>query len=415
VKRLACFYHYAAPNDDVWREIGYAPGPQSPARAPRLALSDARDGVLECDVCIVGSGAGGGVIAAELSAAGMNVIVLEAGPGLQADDFDQRELHGMESLYLQQGRLSTRDLAVSIVAGSALGGGTTVNWQTSFRIPDLVRSEWARKSGCAFFTEPEFDRSLDAVCARLQVGADESVVNRNNDVLRRGCEALGYRWSTIPRNAAGCDSTQCGYCVYGCRVGGKQSTTVTYLRDAVATGNCSIMASTWVERIETAAGRVTGVSAVGDHGFVEVRAPRVVCAAGGIETPALLLRSGIRLPAVGRHLHLHPTTCVTGFYPEPIEGWSGPPQSIVSDHFADLGDGYGVRLETAPIHPGLFALALPWYSAQLHRNYMREFAKACALIVLTRDHTGGRVWVNDEGHTMVDYALGERESAKAVT
>jgi choline dehydrogenase-like flavoprotein len=165
-----------------------------------------------------------------------------------------------------------------------------------------------------------------------------------------------------------------------------------------------------VERIDTAAGRVTGVSAVCDSAFVSVRAPIVVCAAGGIESPALLLRSGIRLPAVGRHLHLHPTTCVAGFYPDRIDAWSGPPQTIVCDQFADLANGYGARLETAPVHPGLFALALPWYGARAHHDFMRKLARAAAFVVLTRDHTGGRVWVNAEGRTMIDYRVGDRET-----
>lgn len=411
LKRLACFYYYAAPDANIVAEIGYTPSPRLPARAPMVPLiAVPQSGSIDCDACVIGSGAGGGVIAAELAAAGLRVIVLEAGPGLQADGFDQQELHGMQSLYLQQGRLSTQDLAVAIVAGSALGGGTAVNWQTSFRPPDQVRSEWARSSGCSFFTEPAFDASLDQVCERLQVGTQESQVNRNNDALRRGCERLGYRWNVIPRNASGCDPAQCGYCAYGCRVGGKQSTTVTYLRDAVATGNCSIITGCWAQRINTASGKVIGVSAVCDNVFLSVRAPMVVCASGGVETPALLLRSGLRLPAVGRHLYLHPTTCVAGFYPARIEPWSGPPQTIVCDHFADLADGYGARLETAPVHPGLFALALPWHGARAHHELMEQIAHAAAFIVLTRDHTGGQVWVNTEGRTLIDYRVGERET-----
>jgi choline dehydrogenase-like flavoprotein len=409
LKRLACFYHYARPNPDVAREVGYQASPAPPARAPRVQLTPASD--LECDACIVGSGAGGGVIAAELSAAGMRVVVLEAARGLQSDDFTQQELQGMKSLYLQEGRLSTDDLSVTIVAGSALGGGTAVNWQTSFRTPDHVRAEWARNSGCAFFTEPSFDDSLQRVLDRLHVGTNESEVNANNDVLRRGCERLGYRWSVIPRNARGCAFDQCGYCAYGCRAGGKQSTTITYLRDAVASGNCRIITGCNVERIDLAGDRVQGVSArVQPEGQrISIRAPLVICAAGGIESPALLLRSGIRLPAVGRHLHLHPTSCVAGFYDEPIKAWHGAPQSIVCDEFADISPGYGARLETAPTHPGLFALAIPWHGRESHRAYMRDFAQAAAVIVLTRDHAGGRVWVNRAGFTVVDYRVGDRE------
>jgi choline dehydrogenase-like flavoprotein len=168
---------------------------------------------LDCDVCIIGSGAGGGVIAAELAAAGRRVLVLEAAAPLQAGDFNQRELEGYDSLYLYRGLLTTRDGAVVILAGAALGGGTAVNWQTSLRTPDDVRAEWAERSGCSFFAEESFTRSLDAVCVRSNVGTAESVVNGNNDALRRGCVALGYKWSTIPRNSHNCDLAQCGYCV----------------------------------------------------------------------------------------------------------------------------------------------------------------------------------------------------------
>ena len=416
LKRLICFLYYAvdsSPDSPVWAGIGYSRGTLPVARAPRLPISTPLSDVIDCDVCIVGSGAGGGVIAAELARAGRHVVLLESAPPLQSDDFTQGELTGFHTLFLEEGLLSTRDLSISILAGSALGGGTAVNWQTSFRTPDDVRDEWAERSGCRFFAEESFTQSLDAVCARVHVGTAESVVNANNDVLRRGCAALGYNWSTIARNAHGCDLSQCGYCAHGCREGGKQSTTVTFLRDAVASGNAQVIANCRAERINIERGAVTSVSArmvLGDTiRELEVRAPIVVAAAGGIETPALLLRSAVALPALGRNLFLHPTSALLGLYPEPICAWQGPPQTIVCEEFAHISGAYGCRLEAIPAHPGMAALALPWHGGRAHRMLMQRFRQAAAILVLTRDHAGGRVWVNREGRTRVDYKVGARE------
>ena len=140
-----------------------------------------------------------------------------------------------------------------------------------------------------------------------------------------------------------------------------------------------------------------------------MRAPRVVVAAGGIQSPALLLRSGITLPQLGRNLYLHPTTAIAGVYDERIESWSGPPQTVVCNQFANLHGGYGFRLETAPAHPGLLALALPWTSAVQHRRLMQRVPHAGAIIALCRDAAGGRVTVRGDGTAVVDYVPGRAE------
>lgn len=421
LKRLATFLFYTLTygqgNNPTWPAIGYTPSTNPPARSSPLTLTPiTRPVTLDCDACVIGSGAGGSVVAAELAAAGKRVIVLEAGSGQQAPDFDQRELMGMQRLYLDQGMTATRDLGVAILAGATLGGGTTVNWQTSLRLPDTIRDEWASLSGCQHFADVSFTRSLDAVAARLNVDRDESVVNANNAMLRDGCATLGYRWTTLPRNADGCDPAQCGACVFGCRHGGKQSTSVTYLRDAQRY-DAIIIADCRADRVRIANGRVNGVAATatdpatGREYTITIRAPLVVVAAGALHSPALLLRSGLDHPQLGRNLFLHPTSAVSGTYDALIEPWRGPPQTILSDQFAALDGAYGVRLETAPAHPGLLALATPWINARQHRRDMQQAAHKSTIIVLTRDRTGGRVRVNRRGQPVIDYRPGAVERA----
>jgi len=418
LKRLATFLFYSVRpgggDNPAWGPLGYVRSPRPPAVAAGLSLT-AIDGptTLDADVCVVGSGAGGGVAAAELAAAGRRVVVLEAGGGEQAPDFEQTELEAMRDLYLDRGLAGTRDLTVAILAGATLGGGTTVNWQTSLPLPDAVRDEWAARSGCAFFAEESFGRSLAAVMARAGVQVEANAVNPNNAILREGCRALGWRWREVGRNARGCDPRQCGYCVFGCRHGGKQGVAATFLRDAQERG-ARIVVRCRARRVLAAGGRATGVAAVattsaGVEVPVEILAPIVVVACGSIHSPALLLRSGIDLPAVGRHLHIHPATSVAGTYPERIEPWSGPPQSILCDEFADVVGGYGFRLETAPAHPGLAALATPWCGARDHRSEMQTAGRKATVIVLVRDRGCGRVRIARDGAPLVDYRPGRQE------
>src|SRR5512140_2480446 len=153
LKRLTNFLSYSVTDemgDNItWAPIGYRP---SPLPAPRPAALRIRPistaTTFDCDACIVGSGAGGGVVAADLAARGLRVFVLEAGPGDQAADFGQRELEGTQRLFVDAGLTATRYLGLSILAGARRGGGTAVKWQTSLRTADNVRDEWSQTSGC---------------------------------------------------------------------------------------------------------------------------------------------------------------------------------------------------------------------------------------------------------------------------
>ena len=421
LKRLSSFLYYSVLDqrgqNRIWPTIGYTPSSQPATGAePIRVIKFDTSTTIDCDVCVIGSGAGGGTVAGELATKGLKTVLLEAGPGDQAAQFTQRELDGIQKLYYQSGLSATSDLSVAIFAGACLGGGTTVNWQTSLRTPDYIRDEWAERSKCELFTSDRFTLALDQVCRRLGVSTDESEVNANNEQIRRGCEALGYTWELTERNSRGCDCSQCGYCTFGCRVGGKQSTVATFLPVMQKGGRSTIITKCRAERVLIERGKVVGVAATtraldGVLENIEIRAPIVVSCAGGLESPALLERSGLSHSALGRNLYLHPTSAVAGVYSGPIAPWSGPPQTIMSGHFARLEGNFGFRLEAAPAHPGLLALAAPWTDARSHRRLMQRSASVSATIALTRDASGGRVKARRDGGVTIEYLMGRKEQS----
>src|SRR5260221_460707 len=142
---------------------------------------------LSCDVCVIGSGASGATAAAVLSKAGSDVIVLEAGSYLDDADFDGDALRGFERLYMEAGNAATWDQSVNLLAGECLGGGTVVNYCTSFRTPDDIRAEWA-SAGVPWFTSEEYTRSLDTVSARPSVDIDHNRVSAREQILQRGLQ-----------------------------------------------------------------------------------------------------------------------------------------------------------------------------------------------------------------------------------
>ena len=405
LKRLTTVTHYTTPG--AGRSIGYpgplGPPPQTPK--PIRPLSITRDTTLDCDVVVVGSGAGGGVVAGELAARGKDVIVLEKGGYRNEADFTHQEGDALETMYDAGGLLASRDLGLVVLQGATLGGGTVINYTTSFHTPDAVREEWARGHALPHFISAEFTHSLDAVAQRLGVNTAHANPSGRDRVLIRGLERKGWHHGLLPRDVRGCSQDDsCGYCGLGCRRAAKQSTLITYLQDAAARG-ARMVVDCDVRRVDLDRASASGVTArVGPHSLT-VRARTVVVAGGSIHSPALLLRSGITLPALGRYLALHPATAILAHMDEDVRPWTGTVQAHYSDQFADLNDGYGFKFETVPIHPSLQALAAPWESAAQHRERMAQLPRTALVGILLRDRFGGRVSVDAQGNPVVDYRL----------
>ncbi len=427
VKRLTEFLFYAKLADGGrnpnWPVLGYD-GPDDAERArhrhpEELAIVPfvpERETTLQADVCVVGSGAGGGVIAASLAQAGFQVVVLEAGSYRTPDDFTQREADAYDAMFQGHGVLTTKDLAFGVLAGQTAGGSTTINWMIALKPPLWARQEWERDAGMEGVTGPRFEALLDEVWARVHATQEESQVNPCNDVLRRGSEALGYRqgvdYDILFRNAKGC-AQRCDFCFFGCIYNAKQSTLVTYLPDAYHAG-ARFLFDTKADRVLVEGGVAKGVEATyraeGREIPVHVRAKQVVAAGSALQTPALLLRSGIRFPGVGFGLRFDPTTAVFSEFPDPVRVWKGPMQTVVVTKFQDTDEAHhGPWIEVAPAHPGLSGLALPWNGGRGHKGLMANLARSANAIVLVRDWTEGRVTIDARGEPVFDYTLDPRD------
>ncbi|HWL50163.1 MAG TPA: GMC family oxidoreductase, partial [Acidimicrobiia bacterium] len=394
----------------AWAAMGY-PGPDGPAPAtPKTIAAEVvdRTATIECDVVVIGSGAGGGIAAAVLAGAGLDVTVLERGGYRNESDFTHLESDAYGSMYLDGGLKSTSDGGVLMLAGSTLGGGTVINYTTSFATPDSVRKEWDRVAGFPeVFTGDGFGESLTAVQEGLGVNKDNGTPSDRDQIMEKGLRNLGWHVDEMPRNVDGCTEEDCGYCTMGCRIGAKRSTLATYLQDAAERG-ARIVVDADVRLIHTDQGRVTGVIArVGVH-TLTVKARAVVLAAGALNTPTLLLRSGLGGRAAGDYLRIHPVTALWGRFEERVDPWMGRLQTRYSDEFADLdGQGYGFRFETAPVHPLFPAAFVGWEDGPSFKRDILGLGHLAVAGILLRDHDHGRVAIRRDGSPLWKYRISE--------
>jgi len=425
---MTLFLAYGAPDPESgqnpnWRTFGY-PGPAGPPpQVPKpLEVRAPADGAtIEADVCVVGSGSGGGVIAATLAKQGKHVVVLEASGYFNESDFAQLELKAYQEMFWRGGPTPSADGNISMQAGTTLGGGTTINWTNCLRTTDWVRSDWANDHGLEGLDGSDYDRHLDSVLARIGATDKCSDLNGPQQRMKEAADALDWSFKTIVRNAnpEKYSPDSAGHLGFGDQSGSKNSGDRTWLRDAFENG-ADLYVRSRAQRVLTENGRATGVEALHIDaegnvvGSFTVRTPTVVVACGSLESPALLLRSGIGGPAVGNYLRLHPCVALVGSYAEDQRAWWGAPQSGLVDEFANVEDGYGFLIESVQYAPGLIGSAIPWVSAETHKDLVARAKYNATFVPLPRDRGHGRVEVDGSGEAVVWYSVEDEQDRRTI-
>jgi choline dehydrogenase-like flavoprotein len=332
---------------------------------------------LRADAVVVGTGAGGAAAAAELAAGGLDVVVLEEGPRQDFRTFTARPRDMTVRLYRDAGQLATIGTPpIVLPLGRAAGGTTLINSGTCFRTPASVQQRWAREDGVAPIDDAIFDH-VEEVIGVAEV--PEALAGRNALLVKRGAERLGLSGGFLRRNAPGCRGS--GVCAFGCPTGAKQHAAASWLPRAEAAG-ARVITGVKVRRVLVRGGRARGVQARD----LTVEAPIVVVACGALLTPGLLRRSGVRSPALGRHLTIHPASAARARFDEPIDPWDGVPQS----YFVDALAGDGILLEGIAGPPDQAALATPG-TGPLHRERMLAVRSTASFGVMVADSATGSV------------------------
>jgi len=326
------------------------------------------DLAVECDVVVIGTGAGGAVVGRELAEAGLAVVFVEEGRYFDRTEFNGRPFEMQQKLYRRGGStFSIGNVAIPIPLGQTVGGTTTVNSGTCYRTPDRVLLRWRDELGLDELGPESMGPYFERVEAVLQVErARASLLGGNGRVIARGCEALGFtKHGPLKRNAPACDGQ--GVCCFGCPTDAKRSTNVSYIPLALRAG-AELFPGAKVTRILIEGGRARGVVARTEAGHVlTVRARAVVTACGAIMTPILLGAQGLaqRSGQLGKNLTIHPAAGALAEYDEEILPWKGIPQGYSIEELHDEGilyEGATVPLEmtmsmTQLIGPQLIRLA----------------------------------------------------------
>ncbi|MGA2451167.1 MAG: GMC family oxidoreductase [Polyangiaceae bacterium] len=370
---------------------------------------------LDADAVVVGTGAGGSMVLRELARAGVSAVAFEEGDCPTPGEFDQREDHMLPRLFQDAGGRSTEDMAIRVLQGRGVGGSTVHNTNLCKRAPDAVLDIWARRHGVAGAGARDLAPAFERVEADLSVREIPAELrNRNNEVLRQGCEALGWRGGPLRHNRIGCQES--GFCELGCAYNAKQNAVKVLIPEAIDAG-ARVYTDTEVVRLTCEGTRVVGVEAVargpgGAAKRISARSRVVVLAASAVGSAVLALRSALPDPhdQLGRGLRLHPGAIAAGRFDRLIAGWRGIPQSFECTEHLDHAEGSDRRVWIVPAfaHPVGAAVSLTGFGAA-HMASMREYPRLAVLSAMVHDETPGRVWVDGGGHAILRYAMSDAD------
>jgi len=361
------------------------------------------------DIVIVGSGAGGGTVAQELSPLcrqGVRIAVLEKGPRLRDDEFTGRELEMAGALYEDGGGFLTSDGAMTIAFGCAYGGSTVVYTGTSMLPPARVINRW----NVPGLTHADLDCRARKFMGENNVHLlEDGLINENNKLFVTGCGELNYHVQQFPVNIKGCRGSS--LCNLGCPNRAKQGTDRVQLPNAERNGVevitraevLTVGEKTLAVRVDHKPAGAKGDPSSWEPGDYQIDTKMIVLCAGAVNTPALLLRSGFArdLPRLGHGFTTHPAFIIVGEHARPITNFVGFPKSyyvddfIESDHFV---------LETCMYFPFITAKSMAGLGAP-HSAFMRAFPRLQMILVLACDKADAhnRVSIDKSGKPVVDY------------
>jgi choline dehydrogenase-like flavoprotein len=386
--------------------IKHVERPRWMAQVQPLDAAAAEQTDVECDVVVVGTGAGGAVVGRELAERGLAVVFVEEGDYKQRDEFDGGSVKALRQFH--RATFSIGNVVMPILVGRMVGGSTTINGGTCFRTPSWVLDDWCERLGTDAFSPASMDPHFDRVERILEVApTPRKYVGPIADVMARGCDRLGWSHFAINRNAPDCDGS--GFCDFGCRREAKRSTQISYLPAAFERGAVLFTGAT-VKRVLLEGTKAVGVEAESKTGRrVQVRARAVVLAGGALPTPLLLLQQGLanRSDQVGRNLALHPSTGLSALFDEPIDGHKYVPQGYAVDEF--LRDG--ILISAAQPGHNIAGAVLP-YSGRRLMTVLGRQDHVAGFGVMIRDATAnGRVWNERAGLPLITYNVGRDDVA----
>ncbi|MCC6523986.1 MAG: GMC family oxidoreductase [Polyangiaceae bacterium] len=368
------------------------------------------DSTVECDVVVVGTGAGGAAVAYELAQRGRAVVMLEEGDFHRRSSFDGRPAHAYHKLYRDHGlTMALGNVGIPIWTGRSVGGTTTINSGTCYRTPERTLAGWRSSFGLpSVFSDTGLDPYFARVEAMLAVtAANPAHVGKVGEVIARGAERLGYRHGVLRRNAPDCDGQ--GVCTMGCPTGAKRSTDVSYVPEALKRG-AFLYTGARVERVDLVAGRARGVTVRLRSGHtLTVRASAVVVAAGTFQTPLLLRRSGVGRTShmLGKNLSVHPATRVMALFDERIDMSSAIPQGYCVEEFAEQG----IMFEGGSTPLNVTALNIPW-SGPRFMDLVERYPHLATFGFMVKDESRGEVRTGPGGKPLLFYNLCERDLAR---
>ncbi|KAF3927038.1 hypothetical protein ABW21_db0209037 [Orbilia brochopaga] len=387
---------------------------------------------LSTSILVIGSGCGGGVVAGHLSKAlpHHELMVVEKGFWYPIHKAPISERDGTKLLLEGDGTFQSNDGSISILAGRTWGGGSAINWGVSWQVPARTRKEWSEKFGLNFAVSSEFQDCLDYVSGVGQVKPWTDLEhNPSNAALMKGSHRLGEQYVSVPQNIAGnpdAHSKICGvFCSISCKGagldtpcrGGKQGVARTYLARARDRGARFVQGFEADKILFDNKGNVTGVEGLwraspdepaGTGKKVIISAKKVICSGGTLNTPAVLLRSGLRNYWIGRNVHLHPVVFCHAEWNEETKPWEGSIISIANTEHTNLdNDGHGAVVEGMLMLPGFGALTLPWNSGLEYKKIMLRYKHLTNHVIIARDRDSGRITIDKTGRGRLDYTPSE--------